>query len=201
MKTVILFASKGNNVGKTTTAKNYSQTLESSEVYSFADPIREYCNSLFKYNYLFSERFTDFYQYRHLKNTRITDHIKEAKAYPDLEGLTFRDFININSDRLQEEEGYYIWAKKALEHIHSSNNKFILIDDFRRITEGGYLLSCLKDCNIISVNLIKDNVENQIETSHEGLLTDFNFDIEFKFDADYNNILDLFSLLDEKIKG
>ena len=32
MKTVILFASKGNNVGKTTTARNYSQTLESSEV-------------------------------------------------------------------------------------------------------------------------------------------------------------------------
>ena len=53
--------------------------------------------------------------------------MEEAKAYPDLEGLTFRDFININSDRLQEEEGYYIWAKKALEHIHSSNNKFILI--------------------------------------------------------------------------
>ena len=201
MKTVILFASKGNNVGKTTTARNYSQTLESSEVYSFADPIREYCNSLFKYNYLFSERFTDFYQYRHLKNTRITDHIKEAKAYPDLEGLTFRDFININSDRLQEEEGYYIWAKKALEHIHSSNNKFILIDDFRRITEGGYLLGCLKDCNIISVNLIKDDVKDQVKTSHEGLLEDFNFDIEFNINPDYTNIPDLFCLLDHIIKG
>ena len=76
-----------------------------------------------------------------------------------------------------------------------------MIDDFRRITEGGYLLGCLKDCNIISVNLIKDDVKDQVKTSHEGLLEDFNFDIEFNINPDYTNIPDLFCLLDHKIKG
>ena len=203
MKTVILFASKGNNVGKTTTARNYSQTLESSEVYSFADPIREYCNILFRNKYSFPHDFTDFYKDRTLKDTLISNHIKTAENYPELKNYTFRDFINFSSDELQEKEGTYIWAQKALDHIILSDKSYILIDDFRRVTEGGYIIENLDKENyqVITVNLIKEDVKDQRHTSHEGLLSDYNFDIEFNINPDYTNIPDLFCLLDHKIKG
>lgn len=201
MKTIILFASRGNNVGKTTTAKKYASTLNSVEVYSFANPIRDHCDFLFKRKFNFDVKFTDFYQYRDMKDKLISDFVKDADNFSDLDGMTFRDFINQSSDEHQQSIGTFVWAEYGLKYIKNSDKNIILIDDFRRRTEGDFIKNHLKHLNykFITVYLIKEDVKNQKHTHHEGLLEDYNFDIQFKINSDYSNLSDLFHKLNKLI--
>ena len=47
--------------------------------------------------------------------------------------------------------------------------------------------------NIITIYLDKEGNKSQVNTSHEGQLIDFPFDIKFTFKEDYSNIDELFS--------
>ena len=48
--------------------------------------------------------------------------------------------------------------------------------------------------------LDKEGNKSQVNTSYEGQLKDFNFDIKFTFKEDYNNLEDLFTLITNKIE-
>lgn len=201
MKNLVFIASKGNNVGKTTTAKLYSEHSNlNSEIYSFATPIKDCCNDIFKTKYKFKTKFTDFYNDRKLKNDLIKDHYK-IKEFIELDYLTFREFLNNLSTRLAITYGQNIWAEKALTYIEKSDAELILIDDFRREVEINYLINNLdkKNYNIITVYLDKDSVKNQVKTDYEGLLEDYKFSIVFNINNDYSNIDDLLKIIDSKI--
>lgn len=201
MKNLILIASRGNNVGKSTTAKLYSErNILTSEIYSFATPIRNCCNDIFKNKYEFDKKFTDYYNIRELKNDLIENHFN-VKSFTELQGITFREFLNNFSTNMTITNGKEIWAKKALSHIEQSDNDLILIDDFRRSIEIDYLIKNLdsQNYNIITIYLIKDLVQNQVKTEYEGLLEDYKFDIVFSINNDYSNIDDLLKIIDNKI--
>lgn len=201
MKNLIFIASRGNNVGKSTTAKLYAKDSNlNSEVYSFATPIKDCCNDTFKTKYKFVKKFTDFYSNRNLKNDLIENHF-DIKEFVELQNLTFRQFLNNLSTELTITNGQNIWAEKALNYIENSNSDLILIDDFRRDVEINYLINNLdkKMYNIITIYLIKDNVKNQVKTEYEGLLENYKFDIVFNINEDYSNIHNLLKIIDNKI--
>lgn len=201
MKNLIFIASKGNNVGKTTTAKLYSEHSNlSSEIYSFANPIKDCCDNIFKTKYKFESKFTEFYNNRKLKNNLIRDHYN-IKEFIELDNLTFRQFLNNLSTRLAAAYGQILWAEKALTYIEKSKSELILVDDFRREIEIDYLVNNLnkENYNIITVYLVKDSVKNQVKTEYEGLLEDYKFDIVFNIDNDYSNMNDLLKIIDNKI--
>lgn len=201
MKNLIFIASRGNNVGKSSTAKLYAKSSNlNSEIYSFASPIKDFCNNVFKTKYKFEKSFTDFYNDRSLKNDLIENHY-DVQEFSELHNLTFRQFLNNISTVLAVTHGQNLWAERALEYIEESNNNLILVDDFRREIEINYLINNLnkKDYNIISIYLIKDFVQNQVKTEYEGLLEDYKFDIVFNINNDYSNIDDLLKIIDNKI--
>ena len=204
MKNIVLFASQGNNVGKSSTAKNLSELLaETTDLYSFADPIRDHCNILFEFEYkVKSGKFTDYYSNRSLKNKNIYDTIKDESANPKLTKYTFRTFINDMSDEYQKLKGKDVWAKMAVDFIQTSSAKVILIDDFRRDVEGNFLIENLnpEEFNLIFVFLIKEDIKDQVDSSYEGLLKDFSFDITFNINSDYSNMPELYEIITSKLK-
>lgn len=228
---IILFASNGNNIGKTTTAKqlrgylhnhfnnpkkelnewkviNGYMTSVTHTIYnnSFADPIRKITKSL--YDILFngeqSRTFEELYNqtYKNLPLAEIFDEDK-FKDYPELKEKSIRSLVNETSDQLQNIINENLWAGYARRDIvfktinqNNTNNDCILIyDDFRRPLEYNYLKKNLdpKIYNIITVYLDKEGNKSQVNTSHEGQLIDFPFDIKFTFKEDYSNIDKLFS--------
>ena len=204
MKNIVLFASQGNNIGKSSTAKNLSELLaETTDLYSFADPIRDHCNTLFEFEYkVKSGKFTDYYSNRSLKNKNIYDTIKDESANPKLTKYTFRTFINDMSDEYQKLKGKDVWAKMAVDFIQTSSAKVILIDDFRRDVEGNFLIENLnpEEFNLIFVFLIKEGIKDQVDSSYEGLLKDFSFDITFNINSDYSNMPELYEIITSKLK-
>lgn len=228
---IILFASNGNNIGKTTTAKqlkdylnshfnnsdkkldewkivNYYMTCATHTIYnnSFADPIRKITKSL--YDILFngeqSRTFEELYNQTY-KNLPLAEIFSEDKFkdYPELKEKSIRFLVNETSDQLQNIINENLWAGYARRDIvfktinqNNTNNDCILIyDDFRRPLEYNYLKKNLdpKIYNIITVYLDKEGNKSQVNTSHEGQLIDFPFDIKFTFKEDYSNIDELFS--------
>lgn len=228
---IILFASNGNNIGKTTTAKqlkdylnshfnnsdkkldewkivNYYMTCATHTIYnnSFADPIRKITKSL--YDILFngeqSRTFEELYNQTY-KNLPLAEIFSEDKFkdYPELKEKSIRFLVNETSDQLQNIINENLWAGYARRDIvfktinqNNTNNDCILIyDDFRRPLEYNYLKKNLDPeiYNIITVYLDKKGNKSQVNTSHEGQLIDFPFDIKFTFKEDYSNIDKLFS--------
>ena len=228
---IILFASNGNNVGKTTTAKQLKEYLNNHfnnpkkelnewevingymtsvthTIYnnSFADPIRKITKSL--YDILFNGEqsctFEELYNQTY-KNSPLSEIFSEDKFkdYPELKEKSIRSLVNETSDQLQNIINENLWAGYARRDIvfktinqNNTNNHCILIyDDFRRPLEYNYLKKNLdpKIYNIITVYLDKEGNKSQVNTSHEGQLTDFPFDIKFTFKEDYSNTDELFS--------
>lgn len=156
---LILFASNGNNIGKTTTAsrlsyflyenlnkkikdsKDYDEWLSNTDyntqIKSFATPIRDISNSFFKilFNGQNKITFEKLYQ-RENKNRPLKDFFPEDafNACPDYKEYTIRDIVNIFSDQIQLISSEYIWADYALKDINNfirnySNTNNILIYD------------------------------------------------------------------------
>lgn len=228
---IILFASNGNNIGKTTTAKQLKEYLHNPfnapkkkldewkvindfmtsvthTIYnnSFADPIRKITKSLYEilFNDNLSCTFEELYNQTY-KNIPLSVIFGENrfKDYPELKEKSIRDLVNDTSDQLQKITNENLWAGYARRDIvfktvnqNNSNSDCILIyDDFRRPLEYNYLKKNLdsKVYNIITVYLDKEGNKSQVNTSHEGQLIDFPFDIKFIFKEDYSNIDELFS--------
>ena len=229
--TIILFASNGNNIGKTTTAKqlrgylhnhfnnpkkelnewkviNGYMTSVTHTIYnnSFADPIRKITKSL--YYILFNDdrsyTFEGLYNQTY-KNLPLSEVFGENKFkdYPELKEKSIRDLVNDTSDQLQNVINENLWAGyarrdivfKSINQNHEANDCIFIYDDFRRPLEYNYLKKNLdsKVYNIITIYLDKEGNKSQVNTSHEGQLTDFPFDIKFTFKEDYSNIDELFS--------
>lgn len=156
---LILFASNGNNIGKTTTAsrlsyflyenlnkkikdsKDYDEWLSNTDyntqVKSFATPIRDISNSFFKILFNGQDKITfeKLYQ-RENKNRPLKDFFPEDafNACPEYKEYNIRDIVNIFSDQIQVISSEYIWADYALKDINNfirnySNTNNILIYD------------------------------------------------------------------------
>ena len=217
--TVILFSSNGNNIGKTTTANRLKEFLDnkytSVNIFnnSFADPIREITKSL--YGILFNDdkscSFEQLYTQEY-KNVPLSVIFGEDrfKDYPELKEKSIRDLVNDISDQLQKITNENLWAGYARRDIifkSTTQNKIgdnciFIYDDLRRPLEYNYLKKNLDSnvYNIITVHLDKEGNKSQVNTSYEGQLKDFNFDIKFTFKEDYNNLKDLFTLITNKIE-
>ena len=205
---LILFASNGNNIGKTTTSKKFTEFLSNNidtenhltQVKSFANPIREISKTYF--NILFSNpmgiTFEDLYK-RDNKNKPLKEFFPEEyfKIYPQYEEYNIRDIVNLFSDQIQLLSSPYVWANYALKDINnlidiSCSNNVIIYDDFRRPLEYTYLKENLENVKILTIYLDKKDVTNQVNTTYEGNLSDFPFDIKFTFNNDYSNLNELF---------
>ena len=229
--TIILFASNGNNIGKTTTAKQLNKYLNNHfniskkelnewkiindymtsityTIYnnSFADPIRKITKSLYEilFNDNLSCKFEELYNQTY-KNVPLSVIFGEDKFkdYPELKEKSIRDLVNNTSDQLQKVINENLWAGyarrdivfKSINQNHEANNCIFIYDDFRRLLEYDYLKKHLdsKFYNVITVYLDKEGNKTQVNTTYEGQLKDFLFDIKFTFKEDYSNIDKLFS--------
>ena len=125
------------------------------------------------------------------------------KDYPELKEKSTRDLVNDTSDQLQNITNENLWAGYARRDIvfktvnqnNTKNDCILIYDDFRRPLEYNYLKNNLdpKVYNIITIYLDKEGNKSQVNTTHEGQLVDFPFDIKFIFKEDYSNIDELFS--------
>ena len=235
--TIILFASNGNNIGKTTTATQLSKYLNNyfnnpkkelnewkiinsymtsvtHTIYnnSFADPIRKITKSL--YEILFNDNrsctFEELYNQTY-KNVPLSVIFGEDKFkdYPELKEKSIRDLVNDTSDQLQKITNENLWAGyarrdiifKSIDQNNTANNCIFIYDDFRRPLEYNYLKKNLdsKFYNIITIYLDKEGNKVQVNTTYEGQLVDFPFDIKFIFKEDYSNAEELFNLIVNKI--
>lgn len=225
--TVILFSSNGNNIGKTTTANRLEEFLgnkytitgankdTSINIFnnSFANPIREITKSL--YGILFNDdkswSFEELYT-QDYKNVPLSVIFSEKKFedYPELEEQSIRGLVNLLSDQLTVITNENLWAGYARRDIIFKSitqnkigaNCIFIYDDLRRPLEYNYLKDNLDSnvYNTITVHLDKEGNKSQVNTSYEGQLKDFNFDIKFTFKEDYNNLEDLFTLITNKIE-
>lgn len=228
---IILFASNGNNIGKTTTAKQLKESLHNHfndpkkkldewkvvndfmtsvthTIYnnSFADPIRKITKSL--YEILFNDNrsctFEELYNQTY-KNVPLSVIFGEDrfKDYPELKEKSIRNLVNDTSDQLQKITNENLWAGyarrdiifKSINQNNRANDCIFIYDDLRRPLEYNYLKKNLDSevYNIITVYLDKEGNKSQVNTTYEGQLTDFPFDIKFTFKEDYSNIDELFS--------
>lgn len=172
---VILLASKGNNIGKSTTAHLLAERL-SGKVQSFADPIREQVGLLYS-----SITSRDFPYTREGKNTYFEE--------PLLKDLTPRLLVNKYSDMVQELISPEVWAQIAYQGIDG----LTIFDDWRRPIEYEYLKA--KGVPMLTVYLDKQGVTEQVDTSYEGQLEGFDFDIRFTFTEDYSNTEELLEMV------
>ena len=209
---IILLASNGNNIGKTTTAGSLSNYIKdnyknvSVSKRSFASPIRELAKTYLDVIFHIHPKlnFDSIYTQEN-KNTPLSNFISEDnfKAYPKYKDRSIRQVVNELSDQVQELTSKYVWAQYAVNDILLRANKnksnIIIYDDFRRLLEFEYLSENLPDYKIITVYLDKENKQNQMDTSYEGLLKDFPFTLTFTFTNTYDNIQNLFSLIMKEI--
>lgn len=172
MKDVILIASNGNNIGKSTTARLLKDHL-GGEVMSFADPIRKQVKELYM-GLCTHPTFDELYT-------------QERKNEPILEGKSIRELVNEYSDLVQKMISPQVWARIALNNILKSDASLIIFDDFRRVIEYEYLKDHLE---VFTIYLDKVN-KIQVDTPYEGQLENFEFDLKFTFDEDYSNTPEL----------
>lgn len=190
---IILLSSAGQGVGKSTTAKLYKEHLNNSiQILPVVDPMRKHLNYIMK-DIVGDLDFMTYYNKDH-KSRRLSDLCPE---YPD---LILRQFLNIYSNCIQEVFGTDVWAKQFVKAIEQ---KFVICDDWRREIEYNYLVSKFGKENILTVNLIKGENKSKdldpISTKLENQLVDFPFDLVFNFTDNWENITDLFKLLDNFI--
>lgn len=209
--TIILLASNGNNIGKSTTAKLFKEYLDkytyaNTHVLSFAEPIRKQVELLYS---TCINTSSDSLSFRSLytqedKNTKLGDvFFKNDLAFASkLREMTPRLLVNEYSDLVQEFISPQVWANAAYLSILDkvNNNKpyscnVFIFDDFRREIEYDYLKEQLPSFNIITIYLDKEGIKNQVSTSYEGQLKDFNFTYTFTFTEDYKNFDDLVDLV------
>lgn len=216
--TIILLASNGNNIGKSTTAKLFKEYLDkytnaNTHVLSFAEPIRKQVELLYS-TCITSTRgplsFREMYTQED-KNTKLGDVFFKNDLHfaPKLREMTPRLLVNEYSDLIQEFISPQVWAHAAYLSIldkvnnnlpYTRNNlpythNIFIFDDFRREIEYNYLKDELPSFNIITVYLDKDDEKNQVSTTYEGQLKDFAFTHKFTFDNDYNNFNNLIDLV------
>ena len=213
--TIILLASNGSNIGKSTTAKLFKEHLDkytytNTHVLSFAEPIRKQVELLYSTCINSTEgplSFRGMYTQED-KNTKLGEvFFKNDLAFaPKLREMTPRLLVNEYSDLIQEFISPQVWAHAAYlsildkvnNNLHYTRNVFIF-DDFRREIEYDYLKEELPSFNIITLYLDKEGEKNQVSTSYEGQLKEFNFTHKFTFDNDYNNFDNLIDLVLEDI--
>lgn len=202
MKHIIFISSEGGNVGKTTTALNYSNYLNNKNIparpLSFATPVKHYCNSLFSTLFPSSPKtFTEFFSDRSSKEDKISNYVDFGPVILE-EEETFRSFINNVSDDFKSKYGKSVWANIALNTILNSDESVLVFDDFRTTDEYNYVKENLpkKYYHTTTIKLMKDGDDIITKSSYESLLKDFEHDIDFKFESDYSNLNKLFNLLD-----
>ena len=212
--TIILLASNGNNLGKSTTAKLFKEHLDkytytNTHVLSFAEPIRKQVELLYSTCINSTEgplSFRGMYTQED-KNTKLGEvFFKNDLAFaPKLREMTPRLLVNEYSDLIQEFISPQVWAHAAyLSILDKVKNlpytyNVLIFDDFRRRIEYDYLKEELPSFNIITLYLDKEGEKNQVSTSYEGQLKEFNFTHKFTFDNDYNNFDNLIDLVLEDI--
>lgn len=208
---IILLASNGNNIGKSTTAKLFKEYLDkytytNTHVLSFAEPIRKQvellystCISTGSDNFSFRALYT-----QEDKNTKLGEIFfkKDLAFAPQLGEMTPRLLVNQYSDLIQEFISPQVWAHASyLSILDKVNNNepytcnVFIFDDFRREIEYNYLKNELPSFDIITVYLDKEGEKNQVSTAYEGQLKDFDFTHKFTFDNDYNNFDELIDLV------
>ena len=207
---LILIASNGNNIGKSTTAKLFKEYLDkytnaNTHVLSFAEPIRKQVELLYSTCITSTQgplSFREMYTQED-KNTKLGDvFFKNDLAFaPKLREMTPRLLVNEYSDLIQEFISPQVWAHSAylsildkVNNLPYTHNVFIF-DDFRREIEYDYLKEELPSFNIITLYLDKEGEKNQVSTAYEGQLKNFDFTHKFTFDTKYNNFNNLINLV------
>ena len=208
---LILIASNGNNIGKSTTAKLFKEYLDkytdaNTHVLSFAEPIRKQVELLYSTCITSTEgplSFREMYTQED-KNTKLGDVFFKNDLHfaPKLREMTPRLLVNEYSDLIQEFISPQVWAHAAYLSILDKINDnlsytpdIFIFDDFRREIEYDYLKEELPSFNIITLYLDKESEKNQVSTTYEGQLKDFAFTHKFTFGNDYNNFNNLIDLV------
>lgn len=194
---VILIASDGAGVGKSTFSNALVEHLGKDKAYPFAfmTELRLQLSMILSMSGLDPDIFVPE-NYNRTKN-------KSHSYSEDTQPFVLRDLVCEYSDLLQKYLGKDIWAKLANDTIDYMDAQYFIIDDLRRPIELEYLRKHVGVENILTVYLSKEGAATQMlsdsSKGYEGLLNKDDFDINFTFNADWSNTPDLLKTITERL--
>lgn len=194
---VILIASDGAGIGKSTFSTALVNHLGKEKAYPFAfmSELRMQLNMILSMSGLDPEMFLPE-NYNRTKN--------QPHAYSeDTPPFILRELVCEYSDLLQKYLGKDIWAKLAIDTINYKDYSYFIIDDLRRPIELEHLRKQIGVENILTVYLSKEGAATPMSADsskgYEGLLNKEDFDINFTFNSDWSNTPDLLKAITERL--
>ena len=198
-KQIILIASAGTNVGKTTLSTHLNKIYSNSEIKSFADPLKQCCDIEFNKLYPFSNMtFTQYYSIREFKDKSINSLNSNMKD--KVSKFTLREFLIKVSNLNKNRKGPYCFIKDSVDDCIFSNKSFIIFDDFRIPFEYNFLKDTFGKDKVLTIYIDKDGSVKKPSNEYEGLLNNFEFDIKFKYTKDYSNFNQLLDIIKNKLE-
>lgn len=194
MKKIILLASSGVGVGKTTTANLFVKEYKNSKRIAFMDNLRSHLRYIFED--ITTKDLLDFYTDK-LKSMPLGTNLPE---YPE---FIPRKLVNDYSNIIQDNFSIDVWGRQFAKIVDSISENIIICDDWRREVEYNYLVSKYGKLNILTVYLEKpDKVQPLLDKASEKLenqLSNFDFDVKHRFTPNWSNINELYAKINSKL--
>lgn len=184
----ILLSSEGNGVGKTYSSDLIAKELRSNGkkvlVASFADSIRTQLESVFKSLHADINPFIHKDLYNQVKN-------KEYNYKSEYNNVKLRDLICDYSDVIQKHFGDKVWGLQLYYNYKNFDVDYLIVDDFRRLSEFSGLASKVDSKDIFTIFLKKEDYKyesfNSSSDNYERQLDSSSFDLELSYKNDYSN--------------
>ena len=169
MKIIMINAMK--RAGKDHTARLLKSKLPNSEIYAFADPIKEIASKSLQMT------VRTFDEYKNSDTDLLIAHEDGDTSHVS----SFREFIqNLGSDAMKSVFGKTVWTDLLIRKIKEDAPEYCIISDFRFFTEYEEIekFAMYYEDELISLKIRNDNVTNNDSHVSENELNDFTFDYE-----------------------
>lgn len=191
---IILLASKGAGVGKTTTAREIAKKNPNTLVLGIAEAMRFHLNLIAKE---LEPSFDFFTAYTQSKNKPLSS---ETNVFKD---VVLRDWLNVYSNAMQVTFGKTFpvvsWKARVDVLCKEQDVQCIVIDDWRRTVESNWIVETFGKDNVLTVYLSKPDVIqpvfNTISQALEGQIDPEECDIVFDFEPEWSNLNQLVEML------
>jgi hypothetical protein len=194
VKKIILLASDGVGVGKTTTASLFVNKYKNVKKLAFMDNLRNHLQYIFKD--ITEKDLLEFY----------TDSLKSiplGNNLPEYPTFIIRKLVNDYSNIIQDNFTIDVWGRQFSKVVDSSVETTIICDDWRREVEYDYLVSKYGKSNIITVHLEKPDkaqpILDKASQKLENQLSNFDFDVQHSFTPDWSNINELYAAINARL--
>jgi len=169
MKIIMINAMK--RAGKDHTARLLKSKLPNSEIYAFADPIKEIASKSLQMT------VRTFDEYKNSNTDLLIAHEDGDTSHVS----SFREFIqNLGNDAMKPVFGKTVWTDLLIRKIKEDAPEYCIISDFRFFTEYEEIkkFAMYYEDELISLKIRNDNVTNNDSHVSENELNDFTFDYE-----------------------